>query len=68
MIAGVTNDSMITVVPIFWSLMGIGISMNRIVNKRELMVEKVDSLEFVFFCRKNSLFAGKDMVNVENLL
>ena len=35
MIAGITNDSTITVAPIFWILMGIGMSMNRIVKKRE---------------------------------
>lgn len=35
MIAGITNDSTITVAPIFWILMGIGFSMNRIVKKSE---------------------------------
>ena len=35
MIAGITNDSMITVAPLVWILMGNGISMNRIVKKRE---------------------------------
>lgn len=35
MIAGITNDSTITVAPIFWILMGVGFSMNRIVKKSE---------------------------------
>ena len=34
MIAGITNDSTITVAPIFWILMGVGFSMNRIVKNR----------------------------------
>ena len=35
MIAGITNDSTITVAPIFWILLGIGFSMNKIVKKSE---------------------------------
>ena len=35
MIAGITNDSTITVAPIFWILMGVGFSMNKIVKKSE---------------------------------
>ena len=35
MIAGITNDSTITVAPIFWILMGIGFSMNKIAKKSE---------------------------------
>ena len=35
MIAGITNDSTITVAPIFWVLMGVGFSMNKIVKKSE---------------------------------
>ena len=35
MIAGITNDSTITVAPICWTLMGIGIFMNGIVKKSE---------------------------------
>lgn len=34
MIAGITNDSTITVAPIFWILMGVGFSMNKIVKNR----------------------------------
>lgn len=34
MIAGITNDSTITVAPIFWVLMGVGFSMNKIVKNR----------------------------------
>ena len=35
MIAGITNDSTITVAPIFWILMGVGFSMNKIAKKSE---------------------------------
>lgn len=35
MIAGITNDSTITVAPIFWVLMGVGFSMNKIAKKSE---------------------------------
>lgn len=35
MVAGLTNDSSITVAPVFWVLMGIGITVNAMVKKEE---------------------------------
>lgn len=35
MIAGLTNDSSITVAPVFWTLMGIGVTVNAMVKKEE---------------------------------
>lgn len=35
MIAGLTNDSSITVAPVFWVLMGIGVTVNAIVKREE---------------------------------
>jgi hypothetical protein len=33
MVSAITNDSTITVAPIFWSMLGVGIAMNEIVKK-----------------------------------
>lgn len=37
MLMGISNDSTITVAPIFWMLMGLGLAVNRLVRKKELL-------------------------------
>lgn len=39
MISGITNDSMIVVSPIFWSLIGIGIAINSILSEKDMETE-----------------------------
>jgi len=39
LVSGIINDSMITVAPVFWVLMGVGISMNRQIKNQKYKIE-----------------------------
>lgn len=42
MIAGLTNDSMVVVAPVFWTLLGIGISINFMIAKEENVKDVIE--------------------------
>jgi O-antigen ligase len=45
MISGLANDSTVNVAPVYWVMMGLGISVNHIVKEREFPAEPAEAAE-----------------------